>query len=97
MGTTKSRRIMLSRIFGSIEKAMIQYKIIDETKFVAFLGIDEGVSRKTALDYLKTLELGGKIIRTDGKIYTKEYFDSHEAELKEAEEHAAKEEKEVKD
>ena len=61
-----------------IRQAINEGKVIDEEKLIAGLSFDWGATRRTIREYLKTLELAGKIKRVEGEITTAERFDEVE-------------------
>lgn len=72
------RNVNLRTIYDSVDLAMRTDANVDEEKLIAECQFRFGAARRTVLEYLKELELVDKIVREDGKVFTKA---GYEAEL----------------
>ena len=72
------RAIRIKTIYFSIDKAMRMDANVDEEKLIAEAQMQLGTARRTIKEYLKELEINGKIVIEDGKIWT---FEGYQAEL----------------
>jgi hypothetical protein len=68
------RVFRIKTIYTSIDKAMRMDANVDEEKLVAEAQFQLATARRTIMEYLKELEIIGKIVREDGKIWTAEGY-----------------------
>ncbi len=65
----QQRMIRINFIKNLVSQAGNNGLAIDEEKLIYQLGCDYGTARRTALEYLKSLEMSNFLIREKGKIY----------------------------
>jgi len=95
MSIQSNRMYRVNLLLSRIKVSMIPERILPEEKLSAEFCRTYGIARRTFLEYLNELENSGEIVRTDGKVWTKDWFDQHEDYIRSLEEDAAKEEKGV--
>ena len=78
MGTPAERTIRILKISNSVKATMAENKAVAEIKLIAECCLEWGCQKRTVMDYLNVLEENAWIVRQDGKIWTKEKFDSLE-------------------
>jgi len=72
MGTTKSREFKIEWLVTKIYTIMDVGRVVDEEKLIADFCIAFSSTPRTAREILKLLEISGKIIRKNNKIWTKD-------------------------
>lgn len=82
------RMIRIKTIKAMIEKANKVGNIVDEAKLVAVFCLDYNAGKRYVKEYLSDLELAGVIVRYDGKLWLKEYFNKEKYEQQKAEREA---------
>lgn len=75
MGTTKTRQYKISWMWGHIQAAANQEKILDKELLIAKFCLDLASSRKTAVEILKGFEATGKIKIIGKELWTPERYD----------------------
>ena len=74
MGTARTSIIKKNYIWEKINKQSSFGLGYSEEKLICEFILDCNTSRKTALELLKAFETAERIIRKEGKIYSKGYF-----------------------
>jgi hypothetical protein len=74
MGTKYTAKNKLTWLWNKLEDQGIFGLGYSEKKLIAEFIIVHGTTRRTALEAIKTFEDAEKIIRKDGVIYSKAYF-----------------------
>jgi hypothetical protein len=74
MGTARTSIIKKNYIWEKINKQSSFGLGYSEEKLICEFILDCNTSRKTALELLKAFETAERIIRREGKIYSKGYF-----------------------
>ena len=75
MGTTQTRANKQIWMMNVIKANEINKTCVDEEKLIAEFCFSCLASRKNAIELLNQFEVAKRIIREDGKIYTKENWD----------------------
>lgn len=74
MISTNPRFYRKKALLSMIDEILEARKIVNEESLIAQYSNIYGTTRRTVLEYLKELELGGKIIRKKGDIQTYEFL-----------------------
>lgn len=72
-----ARRSKLNTILHSIRNAEKNFALVDEEKLISEIQFVFACARRTALEYLSTLEGVEKIVREGEKVWTKSGYKSH--------------------
>ena len=75
MTTAKERVFRLHELKSVVEQAMKEGKVVLKEEFMAEMSVKWGLSRRYALEYLKTLERVKWIVVDGDNIYAPEYYD----------------------
>lgn len=71
----KERLRKVNELFTMIQKGSVGDNVVNEEKLIAYFSEIYGSERRKVLEYLKELELNGKIIRKDNHIFTIDSFE----------------------
>jgi hypothetical protein len=74
MGTKYTAKFKLNWMWNKLEEQGIFGLGYEEKQLIAEFVIAHGTTRRTALDLIKIFEDAKKIIRKEGKIYSKAFF-----------------------
>lgn len=94
MFANEQKKMRIEIIKNSIIKARKARKIITEKMILSEMGLDLGISRRTANEYLDELEDGGFIVRTEGELWLS---DRVEEDLRKAWEQGLDEQKKIEE
>ena len=61
------RMILIQRITGTLIKAKEVGKEVDRDKLIAILGADNGIARRTAIEYIKSAEVKMEMLEEQAK------------------------------
>ena len=76
MGTAKTNQKKKEYIFGKVNEIGSCGMGYNEEKLIAEFILDCNTSRKTALELLNVFEKAERLIRKDGKVYSRAFFNN---------------------
>jgi len=77
MGTTKTNQRKKEYIFQKVNEMGMAGLGYNEEKLIAEFILDCNTSRKTALEMLNVFATAERLIRKDGKVYSKAFFNNN--------------------